>query len=135
MKTVDELYELAVEARKNSYTPYSNFKVGAAIVFEDGDVVLGCNIENASYGLTNCAERTAIFKAVSEGKDMKKVVQFAIIADTLRPVSPCGACRQVISEFIDENTDVYLMNLKKDVLIMKVKELIPYYFHKGDMNE
>ena len=91
----NRLIQEAIEARKQAYTPYSQFKVGAAVLTADGNVFRGCNIENASYGLTNCAERTAIFKAISEGEP--KVKAIAIVADTEGPVSPCGACRQVIA--------------------------------------
>ena len=93
--TERELIALAFEAKKRSYSPYSHFQVGAALLCEDGSVYFGCNIENASYGATNCAERTAIFKAVSEGKT--KFLMLAVAADEL-PL-PCGICRQVISEF------------------------------------
>ena len=93
--TERELIDLAFEAKTRSYSPYSHFSVGAALLCEDGSIYLGCNIENASYGATNCAERTAIFKAVSEGKT--KFVMLAVAADVI-PL-PCGICRQVISEF------------------------------------
>ena len=94
---VQQLIECAIEARQQSYSPYSNFAVGAALLCEDGTIYKGCNIENASYGLTNCAERTAIFKAISEGH--RKFKALAVVADTEGPCSPCGACRQVMKEF------------------------------------
>ena len=107
------LVEKAIEARSTAYVPYSKFQVGAAIITSNDQVYLGCNIENASYGLTNCAERTAIFKAVSEGDNEIKAI--AVVADTEGPVSPCGACRQVIAEFATDDTKIYLANLNGDV--------------------
>ncbi|WP_129408660.1 cytidine deaminase [Marinitoga lauensis] len=128
MKTNQEKFELlykkAKEALNNSYSPYSKFKVGAALITKSGKIYTGTNVENASYGLSMCAERIAIFKAVSEGeKDFEALV---VIGDTDEPISPCGACRQVIAEFgVDE---VILTNLKKDLKIMSVEELLPYGF-------
>ncbi|MEH7072508.1 cytidine deaminase [Neobacillus drentensis] len=123
----------ANKAREFAYVPYSNFKVGAALVSKDGQVFHGCNIENAAYSMTNCAERTALFKAYSEG-----VTQFdslVVVADTDGPVSPCGACRQVISELCDPEMDVVLTNLKGDLLKIKVKELLPGAFSPKDLNK
>jgi cytidine deaminase len=130
---INLLLQDAIEARKFAYVPYSNFKVGAAIVTEDGTVYKGCNIENASYGLTNCAERTAIFKAISEGK--KKFTAIAIVADTEGPVSPCGACRQVIAEFFDKDAKIYLSNLKGDIKETTVHKLLPGAFKSEDMDD
>ncbi|SFC19164.1 cytidine deaminase [Bacillus sp. OV322] len=127
------LIQEAIEARKQAYTPYSKFQVGAALLTADGRVYQGCNIENASYGLTNCAERTAIFKAVSEGA--KGIQAIAVVGDTEGPVSPCGACRQVIAEFSDENTKIYLTNLKGDVTETTIKQLLPGYFAASDLNQ
>ncbi|WP_228350908.1 MULTISPECIES: cytidine deaminase [Limnobaculum] len=105
--TDNELIEQAKKARQSSYSPYSNFAVGAALLADNNQVFLGCNVENASYGLTNCAERTAIFKAVSEGlRQFKKLV---IIGDTEGPISPCGACRQVINEFCAPDMPVLMV--------------------------
>ena len=129
----NSLIQEAIEARKQAYTPYSKFKVGAAVLTTGGHVFRGCNIENASYGLTNCAERTAIFKAVSEGEP--RVEAIAIVADTEGPVSPCGACRQVIAEFSDNNTKVYLSNLKGDLLETSIAELLPGFFKSTDMGK
>ncbi|MEG6585830.1 cytidine deaminase [Dendrosporobacter sp. 1207_IL3150] len=125
-----ELIEAAVKARDNAYAPYSKFKVGAAVIGVDGKIFSGCNIENASYGLTNCAERTAIFKAVSEG--ITEIKAIAIIADTVNPTAPCGACRQVIAEFgIDE---IILCNIKGEHKIVSLDELLPFSFKKNDLN-
>ncbi|MER2106454.1 MAG: cytidine deaminase [Solibacillus sp.] len=118
-------------ARENAYVPYSKFKVGAALLAKNGTVYEGCNIENASYGLANCAERTAIFKAVSEG--VKEFSAIAIVADTPGPCSPCGACRQVIAEFCAPDMPVYLTNLNGDVQETTVSELLPGAFTTEDM--
>ncbi|RAL25863.1 cytidine deaminase [Thermoflavimicrobium daqui] len=130
---MNDLIQKAFEARKKAYVPYSKFPVGAALIAEDGTVFLGCNIENASYGLTNCAERTAIFKAVSEGHT--KFKGLAVIADTPGPVSPCGACRQVIAEFCEPDMKVWLTNLNREVTETTVTELLPGSFRKEDMDE
>lgn len=96
----DRLLKLAREAQRNAYAPYSKFQVGAAVLLEDGEVHTGCNVENASYGLTNCAERTAIFSAVAKlGGANVKIVAVAVVNSEDAPCSPCGACRQVIAEF------------------------------------
>ncbi|MGB2992205.1 MAG: cytidine deaminase, partial [Paenisporosarcina sp.] len=105
-----QLMEESKIARENAYVPYSKFKVGAALMTKEGKVYHGCNIENAAYSMTNCAERTAMFKAVSEGE--RNFASISVVADTDGPVSPCGACRQVIAEFCEPNMPVYLINLK-----------------------
>ncbi|MFP3918242.1 cytidine deaminase [Lysinibacillus telephonicus] len=132
--TVDmkSLIEQSKIARQKAYVPYSKFPVGAALLTEDGQVYLGCNIENSSYGLANCAERTAIFKAVSEG--VTKFTGLAVVADTDRPCSPCGACRQVISEFCSPDMPVYLTNLKGDLQQTTVGELLPGAFTPEDLD-
>jgi len=129
----NQLVNEAIEARNFAYVPYSKFKVGAAILTSNQKVYRGCNVENASYGLTNCAERTAIFKAVSEGES--KVEAIAIVADTDGPVSPCGACRQVIAEFCDEETQIILANLKGNVEVTNINQLLPGFFTSKDMNK
>ncbi|MGE6488393.1 cytidine deaminase [Paenisporosarcina sp. NPDC076898] len=118
-------------ARENAYVPYSKFKVGAALLTKEGKIFHGCNIENASFGMTNCAERTAIFKAVSEG--IRDFASLAVVADTEGPVSPCGACRQVIAEFCEPNMPVYLINLKGDLQETTVAELLPGAFSPEDL--
>jgi len=123
----------ANKAREFAYVPYSNFKVGAALLSKDGQVFHGCNIENAAYSMTNCAERTALFKAYSDG-----ITQFAslvVVADTEGPVSPCGACRQVISELCDAEMEVVLTNLKGDIKKILVKDLLPGAFSPKDLNK
>nr|WP_269321430.1 cytidine deaminase [Paenibacillus sp. UNC217MF] len=128
----EQLIQEALEARKQAYAPYSHFQVGAAIL-ADGTIYRGCNVENASYGLTNCAERTAVFKAVSEGK--RKVEAVAVVADTEGPVSPCGACRQVLAEFCHGDTKIYLTNLKGDTEEWTMSQLLPGAFSGADMEK
>ncbi|EMI11363.1 cytidine deaminase [Anoxybacillus gonensis] len=126
-----QLIEAAKQARERAYVPYSKFKVGAALLTKNGKVYGGCNIENASYGLCNCAERTALFKAYSEGDH--EYAMLAVVADTERPVPPCGACRQVIVELCDPNMPVILANMKGDMQETTVKELLPGAFSKEDL--
>ncbi|WP_172254814.1 cytidine deaminase [Saccharibacillus deserti] len=128
----DRLIEAAIEARSSAYVPYSHFEVGAALL-AGGTIYSGCNIENASFGLTNCAERTAIFKAASEG--IRRIEAIAVVADTEGPVSPCGACRQVIAEFADENTRIYLTNLHGSTEEWTMDRLLPGYFQAKDMDK
>ena len=135
MLSIDEKYSLALDARLNSYSPYSNFKVGALCILENDTVIKGCNIENMSYGLTNCAERSAIFNTISHGYNYKDIKEIVIIADTEKPVSPCGACRQVMAEFLKPNTIVTMFNLNKEYLQMTINELLPYSFDKGDLDD
>lgn len=116
-----------------AYVPYSKFQVGAALMTEEGKIFGGCNIENASYGLTNCAERTAIFSAIAKGhKDFKYLV---ITGNTDGPISPCGACRQVIAEFCKDDMPVLLTNTDRDEFETTVSELLPGYFKSGDMEK
>ncbi|MDM5190012.1 cytidine deaminase [Bacillus sp. DX4.1] len=128
-----ELIQEAIEARKQAYVPYSKFQVGAALLTEEGKVYRGCNVENASYGLCNCAERTALFKAVSEGDTAFAAI--AVVADTKRPVPPCGACRQVMVELCKQDTKVYLSNLNGDMEETTVGELLPGAFKAEDLHE
>ena len=118
------LIELAKQARTHAYAPYSGFAVGAAALSADGRVFLGCNIENASYGLTNCAERTAIFSAVAAGAKVFEAL--AVVADGEQPCSPCGACRQVIAEFSIKR--IILANLAGKSRIVTAEDLLPYAF-------
>lgn len=125
-----ELMKMAIEARQNAYAPYSHFAVGAALLAESGRVYTGCNIENASYGLTCCAERNAIFAAVGAGERRFKML--AVAADSPEPVAPCGACRQVIAEF--GIPLVVMGNLKEKTKTMTAEELLPYGFGQESMN-
>ena len=125
-----ELVILAKEAMENAYAPYSHFKVGAALLVKDGRVFQGCNIENASYGATNCAERTAIFKAVSEG--VREFEAIAIVASSGDYASPCGICRQVLFEFLPEGK-VILDSDEKGMVTFTVRELLPLGFRGEDI--
>lgn len=127
------LVEAAKTARKSAYTPYSNFPVGAALLTKSGKVITGCNVENASFGLTNCAERTAFFTAVAAGETDFQAL--AIIADTDGPIAPCGACRQVMSEFCKANMPVYLANMKGAFVETTVGQLLPGAFTAEDIHE
>lgn len=119
-----KLYEMALKAKEFAYAPYSNFKVGAAVLTSDGMVFLGNNIENSSYGATICAERVAVFKAVSEAKT--NIVKIAVASDTEDFTYPCGICRQVINEFMPDG-EIIIGN-KNDVKVYKVSELLPHAF-------
>jgi len=125
------LVKLAIEAREKAYVPYSKFKVGAAIEMEDGSVFTGCNIENASYGATNCAERTAIFKAVSEGHTIMKKI--AIVGDMLAFTAPCGICRQVIAEFAAKDIEIVLIKNQDEYIVKTLEEILPGAFTKEDL--
>lgn len=127
--TNQELIKIARQVREHAHAPYSKFQVGAALESADGRVFTGCNVENSSYGLSMCAERVAIFKAISEGlRDFKRI---AVIADTHSPVRPCGACRQVISDLFPSDAEVILSNLKGDIEVTKIIELLPAPFDRS----
>lgn len=128
---IQTLLDAAIDARHHAYIPYSSFAVGAALLTHSGDIVSGCNVENASYGLCNCAERTAIFSAVAQGQ--RQFAAIAVAADTSEPVSPCGACRQVLAEFCDADTRILLTNLTGDVRECTISELLPGAFAARDM--
>jgi cytidine deaminase len=121
----EELVTAAKEARQNSYAPYSEFRVGAAIETDDGEIYTGCNVESASYGLTVCAERVAIWKAISEGKH--KIKNIAVVCDTKELTPPCGVCRQIIWEF-GGNVPVTLANLNGGRETVEMKDLLPRAF-------
>lgn len=129
---IEQLIEEAKKARDKAYVPYSKFGVGAALLTTDGKVFHGCNIENAAYSMCNCAERTALFKAYSEGD--REFQLLAVVADTDRPCSPCGACRQVISELCPRDMKVVLTNLKGDIQELTVEELLPGAFSPEDLH-
>ncbi|HMD13805.1 MAG TPA: cytidine deaminase [Bacteroidota bacterium] len=116
----------AHKAKKNSYSPYSKFRVGAALLTSSGKIITGCNIENSSFSLTICAERTALFKAVSEGHKRFKAI--VIASDSSSFIPPCGACRQVLSDLAG-NIDVFLSNNKHDVLQSKMEDFLPMPFN------
>jgi|SRR5690554_795662 cytidine deaminase len=120
--------EAAKQARLKAYVPYSKFKVGAAIVLNDGTIIHGANIENSSFGLTSCAERNALFSLISQGYDPKEIKEITIIGGSKGPISPCGACRQVMSELVPKNTKIYLANLEDEIYETSVSELLPFGF-------
>ncbi len=124
------LAKKAVEAKSKALATYSNFHVGAARLTEDDKIYTGCNIESSSYSLTICAERTAIFKAISEGE--RKFKAIAVAGDTEGFISPCGACRQVISDLCGD-IDVVLVNSKNETKVMKTSELLPFAFSDKDL--
>lgn len=116
----------AIKVRSKAYAKYSNFKVGAILIDDKDNMYKGVNVENSSYGLSNCAERSAIFSAVSGG--MKNIKVLCVVGDTSDPISPCGACRQVIKEFSNDETVIILSNLKKEYKVYNIEELLPYGF-------
>ena len=134
MISVEQLIAEARAAREKAYAPYSNFKVGAAVLTRDGKIYHGCNIENASYGLTNCAERTAFFSAIADGYKSGDFDQIAVVGDTEGPVSPCGACRQVILELGGADLVVILANLENAVDISSPAALLPGAFSNADLS-
>ena len=120
-----ELVAAAMAVRENAYAPFSSFKVGAAIETDDGEIIDGCNVESASYGLTVCAERVAIWKAISQGK--RKITRIAVVADTEELTPPCGVCRQIIWEF-GGDIPVIFANLHGKVETVQMKDLLPRAF-------
>jgi cytidine deaminase len=123
----DSLVDAARQARNNAVADFSHFKVGAALETDTGEIVTGCNVENATYGLTVCAERVAIFKALSEGKRSFK--RIAVVADTASPTPPCGACRQIIWEFCGD-VEVVIANLSSVTATYRMRDLLPVPFDK-----
>lgn len=126
-----ELVRLAIEARNMAYVPYSRFPVGAAVETEDGSIFTGCNIENASFGATNCGERTAIFKAVSEGH--KVIKKIAVVGDMSTFTAPCGICRQVITEFASKDIEIILVKNEEEYIKKTLEEILPGAFTKEDL--
>lgn len=123
---IKTLIDEVIKVRKKAYTPYSHFKVGALVIDEKGNKHLGVNVENGSFGLTNCAERTAIFTGVTQGLEQIKTI--VVVGDTTGPISPCGACRQVISEFSDDDTTIILANIKAEYKVFHLNDMLPYRF-------
>ena len=128
-----QLIEKAVAARKLSYSPYSHFAVGAALLCKDGQVFVGANVENSSYPLCMCAERNAIYSAMMNGYKKSDFVALAIVADTEEACSPCGACRQVISELFPKDGKIYLSNLKGALKETDIDALLPLAFSGDDL--
>lgn len=132
MKSDAELVQIALKAREKAYVPYSHFKVGAALETKGGRVYEGCNIENASYGLTNCAERTAFFAALADGCRSGDFVKLAVVGQTEDVISPCGACRQVISE-LGGDCEIVLANLEGKMHKTNIQTLLPGAFGAKDL--
>ena len=129
----NQLIIKAKEARSLSYSPYSRFAVGAALLTKDGKVFVGANIENSSYPLCMCAERNAIYNAMMHGYKKEDFVALALSADTDEPCSPCGACRQVISELLPRTAPIYMSNLNGDEKETTIDELLPFAFSGDDL--
>ncbi|MDF2877482.1 MAG: cytidine deaminase [Clostridia bacterium] len=130
MEQYKELLTQAKAAMAYAYTPYSNFNVGAAVLTKSGKVYTGCNIENAAYGATNCAERTALFKAVSEGE--KEISAIAVVSSSGEFTYPCGICRQVISEFMKEGNLIFENN-EGEIKVIPLSDIYPYSFTKENL--
>ncbi len=125
-----QLIEKAIEAKKNSYSPYSKFKVGASVLTENNKIYTGCNIESAAFSPTICAERTAIAKAISEGE--RKISAIAVVGDS-EWTYPCGVCRQVIREFADNNTLIIIVKSIDEYREYSLEDLLPYSFGPEDL--
>ena len=132
-----DLFNIAKESIKNSYAPYSNYNVGASLLCKNGNVYKGCNIENASYSLTNCAERTALFSAIASGE--KEFVAICVVGGKNGEITdyamPCGVCRQALSEFCDANLKVFVGKNEDDIKEFTLSELLPYSFDKSKLGE
>ena len=133
--TDKELIELAIKARELAYAPYSNHKVGAALVGKSGKIYTGCNVENAAYSPTNCAERTAVFKAVSEGeREFTAIAIVGGVGDKLSELcAPCGVCRQVLSEFCTADLRI-VMGTPNNITVSTLGDILPYSFGKSDLS-
>ena len=130
-ETKERLIQAALAARDKAYVPYSNYRVGAALLTKEGKIITGCNVENASYGLSNCAERTAIFKAVSEGE--RDFAGMAVAVYGKKAASPCGACRQVLREFFNDDAEIILVNEEGQGSVFTIAQLLPGAFTGEDM--
>ena len=131
MVNAQELVMMAVKAKDNAYVPYSGFHVGAALLADNGKIYTGCNIENASYGATICAERTAITKAVSEGAG--RILALAVSSDSDKPTMPCGICRQFINEFCTPDMPLYLSDYQGQYKAYTFDEILPHSFKQSDL--
>jgi cytidine deaminase len=130
---MNKLYELAKENIKNAYVPYSKFRVSAVLELKNGETIKGINVENASFGLSNCAERSALFTAYSRGIRKEDIKSILVYTDKEYFVSPCGACRQVMNELMEPDAKVYFANSKGEIKELENKDLLPYGFSKEDL--
>lgn len=128
-----KLFEAAIAAKENSYSPYSKFRVGAAVLLDDNTIFKGTNIENVSFGGTICAERSAFVSLLSNGYKKENIKAVAICADTNDYIKPCGICCQFMSEFIDETVPMYLLNNKQEYIITTINKVLPNCFTSEDM--
>ena len=133
MKDFEKMYAVALANFNNAYAPYSHFKVGACVLLKNGEMIGGCNVENASYGATVCAERSAILSAISAGYKKGDFKELYVMVDSDKISSCCFLCRQVISELFDKDADIILMNRLGDVETYKVEDLCPKPFDEGDL--
>lgn len=128
----EEMIKAAYAALNNAYAPYSHFCVGACVLTEDQRLFTGANVENASYGLSCCAERNALFSAISAGVKPKQILRLVLVSEQEKAISPCGACRQVMCELMQEDAEVIMVGTKQ-MITLRVKELLPLAFDKEDM--
>lgn len=128
-----KLFEIAKENIKNAYVPYSKFRVSAVLELKNGEIYKGINVENASYGLSNCAERSALFSAYSNGVKKEDIKQLLVYTDKEHFVSPCGACRQVMRELIEDDAPIIFANSKGEMKTVLNKDLLPYGFTEKDL--
>lgn len=128
-----KLVKEAFNALNHAYADYSHFRVGAALLLKNGEVIRGANIENASFGLTICAERSALVAAYSQGYRANDIVSFAVVSECNPPASPCGACRQVMNELLNSDTPIYVANLSGIAYETTTKELLPFAFQKEQL--
>jgi cytidine deaminase len=128
-----KLYEIAKENIKNAYVPYSHFRVSAVLELKNGETIRGINVENASFGLSNCAERSALFAAYSQGIRKEDIKSILVYTDKEYFVSPCGACRQVMKELMEPQAKVYFANSKGEIKELLNEELLPYGFSQEDL--
>ncbi len=130
---MEKKFELALLAYNNAFAKYSHFQVGAVVVLKNGEFIIGSNVENASFGLSNCAERSALFTTYSQGYRKDDIAELVIMTRTECPTSPCGACRQVICELMHEDAKITLVNLTGTVKEYLVKDLLPFVFTESDL--
>jgi cytidine deaminase len=129
----NQMFELAKKVVNNAYVPYSDFRVAAVLILKNGEMITGINVENASYGLSNCAERTALFTAYARGIRKEEIESLLVYTDKDYLISPCGACRQVISELMEKDSDIIMANHKGDMKTVKNYDLLPLAFSKEDL--
>lgn len=134
MSRYDDITRRAFDVLPNAYVPYSGFRVGACIALRDGSYVTGVNVENASYGLTNCAERSAVFAAYSQGYRREDIVAMAVVTEAKSLTTPCGACRQVLSELLLADTPIVLAN-KREERVTNIRELLPDCFGEDSLSQ